>query len=176
VHYNYPGCTLYGQSFQTVYATNLSAIWVKKYCNDESGRADEKDWRSGVNERLMRYSDVMLMYAECQNELNNRAVCAQYIQLVRDRATLPDRETEFAALTQAAMRDRIAHERALEFAQEGHRFEDIVRWGWLQDPAKLAILKAHDTEFNNYVAGREYFSIPQAQVELNKNLLQNPGY
>lgn len=178
VHYNYPGCTLYGKSFQTVYATNLSAIWVKKYCNDDAadGRADEKDWRSGINERLLRYSDVLLMYAECQNELNNKAICAQYIQMVRDRALMPDREAEFAALSQAAMRDQIAHERAVELALEGHRFEDIVRWGWLQDPAKLAILKAHDSEFNNYVAGREYFSIPQAQVELNPNLLQNPGY
>ncbi|MEI8224401.1 MAG: RagB/SusD family nutrient uptake outer membrane protein [Bacteroidota bacterium] len=178
VHYNYPGCTLYGKSFQTVYATNLGAIWVKKYCNDDAtdGRIDEKDWRSGVNERLLRYSDVLLMYAECQNELNNRAVCAQYIQMVRNRASMPNREAEFAALTQEAMRDRIAHERALELALEGHRFEDVVRWGWLQDPAKLAILKAHDSEFNNYVTGREYFSIPQAQVELNPNLLQNPGY
>ena len=176
VHYNYPGCTLYGQSFQTVYATNLGAIWIKKYCNDESGRADEKDWRSGINERLMRYSDVLLMYAECQNELNNRATCAQYIQMVRDRVSLPDRETEFAAMTQEAMRDQIAHERALEFALEGHRFDDIVRWGWLSDPTKLAMLKSHDTDFNNYVSGREHFSIPQAEIETNPNLLQNPGY
>jgi starch-binding outer membrane protein, SusD/RagB family len=178
VHYNYPGCTLYGQSFQDAYATNLGAIWVKKYCNDDAsdGRADEKDWRSGINERLMRYADVLLMYAECQNELDNRPLCAQYIQQVRDRASLPDRETELAAMTQAQMRDQIAHERALEFALEGHRFEDIVRWEWLQDPAKLAVLKTHDSEFNNYVPGREYFSIPQAQVELNSNLVQNPGY
>jgi hypothetical protein len=105
VHYNYPGCTLYGQLFTDVYATNLDAIWVKKYCNDESGRADEKDWRSGINERLLRYSDVLLMYAECQNELNDRDECAKYIQIVRDRANLPDREAEFAALTQAEMRD-----------------------------------------------------------------------
>jgi hypothetical protein len=180
VHYNYPGCTLYGKSFQVVYATNLGAIWVKKYCNDDAadGRADEKDWRSGINERLMRYSDVLLMYAECQNELpaRNPALCAQYIQIVRDRASLPDRETEFASMTQVQLRDQLAHERALEFALEGHRFEDIVRWGWLSDPAKLAILKTHDAEFNNYLPGREYFSIPQAQMDLNENLVQNPSY
>lgn len=176
IYYDYPGATLYGQSFQSVYATDLGKIGVKKYGNGDSGRPDEKDWRSGINERLMRYSDVLLMYAECQNELGNTAEAAKYIQEVRDRATLPDREAEFAALTKEQMRDRIADERLLEFVFEGHRFDDIVRWGWLSNPTKLAELKAHDPEFNSYVAGREYFSIPQLEIETNPNLKQNPGY
>lgn len=176
IYYNYPGATLYGQSFATVYATELNKKGVKKYGNGESGRPDEKDWRSGINERLMRYADVLMMYAECQNELDNRAACAQYIQMVRDRASMPDREAEFAAMGKEDMRNVIAHERALEFALEGHRFDDIRRWGWLEDPAKLATLKMHDPEFNSYVAGREYFSIPQAEIDVNKNLIQNPGY
>ncbi len=176
IYYNYPGATLYGQSFQTAYATEFGKKGIKKYGNGESGRPDEKDWRSGINERLMRFADVLMMYAECQNELDNRAACALNIQLVRDRAGLPDREAEFAALSKEAMRNQIAHERALEFALEGHRFDDIRRWGWLNDPTKLAMLKAHDPEFNSYVPGREYFSIPQAEIDVNKNLIQNPGY
>lgn len=176
IYYNYPGCTLYGQSFQTVYAADLSKIGVKKYGNGDSGRPDEKDWRSGINERLMRYADVLMMYAECQNELGNTAECAKYIQRIRNRATLPDRQAEFAALTKEQMRDRIAHERALEFALEGHRFDDIRRWGWLQNPTKLAELISHDAEFNSYVPGREFFSIPQAEIDVNKNLKQNAGY
>jgi hypothetical protein len=176
IYYNYPGCTLYGQSFQTVYAANLNFIGVKKYGNGDSGRPDEKDWRSGINERLMRYADILMMYAECQNELGNTAECAKYIQRVRNRANLPDREAEFAALSKEQMRDRLAHERALEFALEGHRFDDIRRWGWLQNPTKLAELKTHDPEFNSYVPGREYFSIPQAEIDVNKNLKQNAGY
>ena len=51
-------------------------------------------------------------------------------------------------MTQAQMRDQLAHERALEFAIEGQRIIDIIRWGWLIDPAKLAELKAHDADFN----------------------------
>ena len=137
---------------------------------------DEKDWRSGINERLMRFSDVLLMYAECQNELDNRAECAKQIQRVRNRASLPDREADFAALSKENMRERIAHERALEFALEGHRFDDIRRWGWLQNPTKLDELKSHDPEFKSYVAGREFFSIPQAEIDVNKNLKQNSGY
>lgn len=176
IYYNYPGCKLYGQSFQTVYAAELNKLGVKKYGNGDGNMPDEKDWRSGINERLMRYSDVLLMYAECQNELDNRAECARYIQRVRNRASLPDREAEFAGLTKEGMRDRLSHERALEFALEGHRFDDLHRWGWLQDPGKLAELKAHDPEFNSFVPGREFFSIPQAEMDVNKNLKQNAGY
>ena len=176
LYYNYPGCTLYGQSFQDVYATDLGKIGVRKYGNGDSGRPDEKDWRSGVNERLIRYSDVLLMYAECQNELGNAAVCAEYIQKVRTRANLPDRQAEFAAFSQAQLRDQIANERLLEFVFEGHRFDDIHRWGWLNDPVKLAELQQHDPEFVSYVPGREYFSIPQLEIETNPNLRQNSGY
>jgi len=176
IYYDYPGATLYGQSFQTVYATELGKIGVKKYGNGDSGRPDEKDWRSGINERLMRYSDVLLMYAECLNEQGMTASAANYVQLVRDRAGLPDREAEFAVLSKEQMRERLAHERLLEFVFEGHRFDDIVRWGWLGNPAKLAELKSHDPEFNSYVPGREYFSIPQLEIETNPNLRQNPGY
>lgn len=176
IYYNYPGCKLYGQDFSVVYATEINKIGVKKYGNGDSGRPDEKDWRSGINERLMRYADVLLMYAECQNELNNMAECAKYIQIVRDRASLPDKETEFAGMTQNEMREQLAHERALEFVLEGHRFDDIRRWGWLDNPAKLVELKLHDPEFNSYVDNREFFSIPQAEIELNTNLKQNSGY
>ena len=176
IYYNYPGCKLYGQSFQTVYAAELGKLGVKKYGNGDGKVPDEKDWRSGINERLMRYADVLLMYAECQNELDHRAECAKYIQRIRNRANLPDREAEFTALTMDQMRDRISHERALEFALEGHRFDDLRRWGWLQNTGRLAELKTHDPEFNSYVPGREFFSIPQAEMDVNKNLKQNGGY
>lgn len=176
IYFNYPGAKLYGQLFSDVYATSLSKIGVKKYGNGDSGRPDEKDWRSGINERLMRYSDVLLMYAECQNELGNTADAARLIQLVRNRVGMPNRQTEFAGLSKEQMRNRIADERLLEFALEGSRFDDIRRWGWLQNSAKLAELKAHDFEFNSYVPGREFFSIPQLEIETNPNLKQNPGY
>lgn len=176
MHYNYPGCTLYGRSFQEVYENDLGKLGVKKYCNDQSGRVDEKDWRSGINERLMRYADVLLMYAECLNELNDRTNAAKYVQRVRTRAKLADRENEFAALTIEGFRERLAHERLLEFVFEGQRFNDIRRWGWLNDPAKLAALKTRDSEFNSYVKGREFFSIPQRETDVNPNMKQNLGY
>jgi len=124
----------------------------------------------------MRYSDVLLMYAECQNELNNVAECAKYVQQVRDRVDLPDREAEFAGYTQSQMRDQLGHERLLEFSLEGHRFDDINRWGWLKDPVKLAWLQQRDPEFNSYQAGRELYPIPQTEIDNNPGFKQNPTY
>lgn len=177
--YNKPGLMLYGQLFSTKYASNpadLNDLFCRKYQNDDSGRPDEFDWRSGINERIMRYADVLMMYAECLNELNQTADAYPLIQQVRSRVKLPNLATVKPGMTQAQMREQIAHERLLEFSLEGKRFDDIHRWGWLQDAAKLADLKARDPEFNTYAAGREYFPIPQREIDLNPGFKQNTGY
>lgn len=179
IFYNKPGTMLYGQSFQAYYASSpadLNDLFCRKYQNSDGDFANEMDWRSGINERIMRYADVLLMYAECLNETGNTAGAYTYIQMVRDRVNLPDLATVSPGMSQAAMREQIAHERLLEFAMEGHRFDDIRRWGWLQNPTKLAWLKSRDPEFNTYLDGREYFPIPQLERDTNPGTEQNPGY
>lgn len=150
-------------------------FFIKKYTNADLGAPNEFGNNSGIDYQVIRYADVLLMYAECQNEspINNRAKAAEYIQRVRDRANLPDREGEFAGFSQAQMRDQLAHERVMELAIEGQRFYDIQRWGWLQDPAKVALLKARDPEWGKWTPGREYLSIPQRELDLNPNLDPN---
>lgn len=177
--YNKPGMTLYGQNFASFYASNagdLNDLFCRKYQNSDGAFANEFDWRSGINERIMRYADVLLMYAEALNETGNISDAYDYIQLVRNRVGLPDLETTKPGLTQQQMRDQIAHERFLEFPLEGHRFDDIRRWGWLQNPVKLAWLKSRDPEFNSYSAGREFFPIPQTEMDNNPGTIQNTGY
>ena len=181
IYYNKPGEMLYGQLFSQVYANNpadLNDVFCRKYENGDIGlsRPNEFDWRSGINERLMRYADILLMYAECLNELGQTTQAYPYIQMVRSRANLPDLATTKPGMTQAQMRDQLAHERLLEFCLEGHRFDDIRRWGWLQDPVKLALLKSRDPEFNTYQPGREYFPIPQSEIDNNPGFTQNPTY
>ena len=124
----------------------------------------------------MRYADVLLMYAECLNETNATSSAYPFIKQVRDRVNLPDLAITKPNMTQQQMRDQIAHERYLEFALEGHRFDDIRRWGWLQDSAKLTWLKARDPEFDTYSAGREFFPIPQLEMDNNPGTVQNSGY
>ena len=178
--YNKPGgMQLYGQNFATKYASNaadLNDLFCRKYQNSDGQKVDEFDWRSGINERLLRYADVLLMYAECLNETGNTAGAYTYIQQVRNRVGLPNLATVKPGMTQAQMRDQIGHERFLEFPLEGHRFDDIRRWGWLQDPAKLAWLKSRDAEFNSYAAGREFFPIPQLERDNNPGTIQNDSY
>lgn len=177
--YNKPGVKLYGQTFSTFYAGNpgdLNDLFCRKYQNSDGAYANEFDWRSGINERLLRYADVLLMYAECLNETGDTPGAYQYIQMVRDRVGLPNLATAKPGMNQVQMREQIGHERFLEFPLEGHRFDDIRRWGWLQDPVKLAWLKSRDVEFNSYAAGREFFPIPQLEMDNNPGTIQNSGY
>jgi len=179
IFYNKPGTMLYGQSFATVYANNasdLNDLYCRKYQNSDGDFANEMDWRSGINERLMRYADVLMMYAECLNETGDTAGAYAYIQMVRGRVGLANLATVHPNMTQAQMREQIGHERMLEFALEGHRSDDIRRWGWLQDATKLAWLKSRDAEFNTYAPGREYFPIPQLEMDTNQGTVQNTGY
>ena len=178
--YNKPGgMQLYGKDFATFYAGNagdLNDLFCRKYQNSDGAYANEFDWRSGINERLLRYADVLLMYAECLNETSDTPGAYTYIQMVRNRVGLPNLATVKPNMTQAQMREQIGHERFLEFPLEGHRFDDIRRWGWLQDPVKLAWLKSRDVEFNSYAAGREFFPIPQLERDNNPGTAQNDGY
>ena len=180
IFYNAPNVTLYGVKFSQYYANNsalLNGYYTKKYENSDGRFANEYDWRSGINERVMRYADVLLMYAETLNELGSTQQAYTYIQMVRSRVNLPNLASTKPGMTQAQMREQIGHERFLEFACEGHRFDDIRRWGWLQDSSKLAWLKARDNEFSTYSPGREYYPIPLSEIDNNPNgVTQNPGW
>ena len=154
-----------------------TSIYPRKYTNDGvgNGKTVENAAESGINYRVLRYSDILLMYAEVLNETNKTAQAYSYIQQVRTRANLPDLATVKPGMTQAQMRDQLAHERALEFAIEGQRIQDLIRWGWFYDPVKLAELKSHDADFNTWTPGHEYLPIPQGELDVNKNLKPNPA-
>jgi hypothetical protein len=154
-----------------------TSIYPRKYTNDGvgNGKPFEGAAESGINYRVLRYSDILLMYAEVLNETGKTAQAYPYIQQVRTRANLPDLALVKPGMTQAQMRDQLGHERALEFAIEGQRINDIIRWGWLYDATKLAELKTHDTDFNTWTPGNEYLPVPQRELDLNKNLKPNPA-
>lgn len=172
--YDYPGETVYGVPFDSAYTDTTKIFW-RKYESDTPG-GSEIDAKSGINIRLMRYADVLLMYAEAENNMGNTPIAYRYVQKVRDRANLPDLSTTKPGLTKQQMQEQIAHERFLELNGEEHRFDDIVRWGWLQDPQKLNWLQQRDPEFNGYSKGREYLPIPQTELDTNPELHQNKGY
>lgn len=161
-------------AYGTAWANPQNKIYPRKYTNDGLGR-DFETPESGINYRVLRYADILLMYAEVLNETNRTAEAYPFIQQVRSRALLPDLATTKPNMTQAQMRDQLAHERALEFSIEGQRINDLIRWGWFSNPAKLAELKTHDADFNSYTAGNEYLPVPQRELDTNPNLLPNPA-
>lgn len=170
---------MYQTTFRAQYAANtagLKDLFCKKSQNYPGCVPNEYDWRSGINECMMRYTDVLLMDAECLNEQGQTAQAYQYIQVVCNRVNLPDLATVKSNMTQKQMREQLVHERYLEFLQEGHRFDAIRRWRWLQNSAKLAGLKQCDFKFNTYAPGREYFPIPQREIDIHPGDKQNNGY
>ena len=126
---------------------------------------------AGFNYPIIRYADVVLMYAECLANNGNISQAASMVQMVRNRANLPDRSAEFGGYSLDQFMEQIAHERVMELAIEGHRWYDIMRWGWLEDPNKLAELQANDAEFNTFVPQRTVMPIPLTELDRNPNLV-----
>jgi starch-binding outer membrane protein, SusD/RagB family len=121
-----------------------------------------------VNIRVIRYSDVKLMYAEVTMLLNEDvSLGLDQLNEVRARVDMPP----VPELTRTA----IMHERDVELALEGHRFLDLVRWSF--DPAWN--IKWYDLLGNSsFTVGKnEYLPIPLEEINKNHGQLkQNPGW
>lgn len=147
-------------------------IW--KYW-DQVAYKPQNTSQSGADFMVMRYSEVLLIYAEALNEANNGPNTEAYdaINKVRTRArngvagVLPD----LTGLDQDSFRTAVLNERRHEFVNEGHRWYDLVRTGKLIEYVKRAKGdKANPSDFNTV------FPIPQRERDLNPNLSQNQGY
>lgn len=137
----------------------------------------------------MRYAEVLLNYAEAQNEaVGPDASVYDAINQIRKRANMPDLP---AGLSVAEMRDAIRHERQVELAFEEHRFYDVRRWQIAMqtenEPAYgIAITKSGSTlTYEKKVAldGRKFLEkhywlpIPRAEIQSSGNKLeQSPNY
>lgn len=81
---------------------------------------------TGINQRLMRYADVLLMLAECETELGNFAQAGTYINMVRARPGVNMPPVVLTSKNQALR--AVMHERSVELAGEGVNNIDILRW------------------------------------------------
>jgi hypothetical protein len=135
--------------------------------------------REGVNFPLIRYSDVLLAYAEALNESNNGPTQAAYdaINTVRHRARAagtPMQQPEsvypdLSNLSKEQFTDAILSEYAREFAGEGHYRYDLLRHDRLITNAKALGISAAAEK-------HKLFPIPAIQISRNKSLTQNTGY
>ncbi len=125
---------------------------------------------------IIRYADVLLMYAECLNEQGyvTGGEAFALLNRIRLRAGLGEKSAADVP-DQAAFRLALEQERRVEFAFEGHRWFDLVRtdraMAVINSKAQSINLVAPITQ-NNLV-----FPIPQSQIDINRNKIkQNPGY
>lgn len=117
---------------------------------------------------LLRYADVLLMYAEALNEQTPASAEAYAnVNRIRSRAGLPNLT---ANLSQAQFRDSLLLERRLELAFEGHRWFDLTRRKKLIDAMKIQN-PSIKVEERHYL-----YPIPQTERDANPKLEQNPGY
>jgi tetratricopeptide (TPR) repeat protein len=163
----------YGKTF-TELGYNPSQQYWRKYLNDRT-RTTPEDFSSGINFRVIRYADILLLQAEALNELGQTPAAVALVKQVRDRVGLAT--TAATTFTQASLRLYMRDERGRELAGEGQRWFDINRWGLLDDQAGLNYLIAKDPDFNNFVLGKsKLLPIPQSDINLDPTIKQNPGY
>ena len=128
-----------------------------------------------TNVILYRYADILMYFAEAVNETQgpNDEVYAA-INQVRARAGMPEVEP---GLSQEAMRQMIREERHVEFAWEGTRYFDLIRWGTASDVIPQATLFGEMRDSRVFTAPKHnLWPIPQKEIDQNPNLTQNPGY
>lgn len=195
------GAQAAGIQWQVSATGNIGGVgYVWNKYNDST----QYTFESKVGYILLRYADILLMYAEAKIELNEiDASVLTAINAVRTRAGQP------AVLinTQAALRTQVRRERAVEFAGEGLRLFDLRRWdiygkansgpvvGISLDPAVPAARPVFDADnipdysasitqrirFRNQVrnnANAKYklWPIPQPEIDNNPGLIQNAGW
>lgn len=125
----------------------------------------DPNWRNpGNNFKILRYADVLLMYAEAVGEDEGK----KYLNQVRARAGLvgygdADYPKEYNTFNKA-----LEHERRVELAMEFHRFFDLVRTN--------RAMEVINSKGFNLTKDKLLFPIPVNAIDINPGLLQNPGY
>ena len=134
---------------------------------------------------IIRYAEVLLNYAEASFEAGDEGPARTYLNLVRQRASMPPVNASGDAL-----RQKIRHERRIELCLEAHRYFDVRRWKIANEvynkPAKgIRIVKDKNSNTKVYTVfdyqqrtfPDKYYLQPIPQYELDKiGLDQNPGY
>ena len=170
--------------------SSKTGYYLRKFMREDLPIINPWDVAGVQNWIYFRYGEILLNYAEAQNEAAGPdGTVYDAINALRSRAGMPALP---AGLSQSQMRERIRHERRIELAFEEHRFYDVRRWMIADDvenqPAQgMNILKNADGSLTYTVitalAGKSFqeqhywLPIPRAEIQASNNQLdQNPNY
>ncbi|MBS0030877.1 RagB/SusD family nutrient uptake outer membrane protein [Chitinophaga sp. 22321] len=171
--WDYPGAIFYRKPFSAFTLQFGFKSMFKKYqnylqANELSGSSGAANYASSNNERALRYADIELLLAEALVMQSKTTEAYPWLQAVRTRAKLGALAN---GLSKDAMMAEIRHQRMLEFAREGQRFYDLKRWGLL----KQEFTNSDKVGRQFFVpAKHDYFPIPQAELNANPAMVQNP--
>lgn len=165
-----PGDSRLSVSIGIFTSGSLTYYYAKKfiYPTVAAGSEGDNDWP------VLRYGDVILMYAEALNENGKTTEAQLQLNKVRTRAGL----TGKTGLNPSDTRTAIRNERRVELAFEGERWFDLIRWG-----SYISVMQNYKATytppsgaFANIVATLNLYPIPIREITLNPKLTQNPGY
>lgn len=142
--------------------TNPQIYYYKKYTNLEYKKPVIQ---SGVNTNLMRYADVILMRAECKLESGDIGGCMALINQVRERIGA---FKYLGSYSKAQAFELLKRERQIEFMGEQVRFNDLKRWGILEEtinPELQAVFGIQTVTAKHYL-----WPIPQIEIDTNLGL------
>lgn len=179
------------------YLLGGSGFQPKKFTSET---AVDMDQGRGLNRLFIRYAEVLLTYAEAQNEaVGPDATVYAAIDQLRQRAGMKTLTNAMPGLSKDNMREEIRNERRVEFAFEGLRWADIMRWKIAPQVMVDALgydgnfFKIYPGDYKGTTADWQYVTkiidyrsfnpardylwpIPRTEVNANKNMVQNPGY
>ncbi|RAV28438.1 RagB/SusD family nutrient uptake outer membrane protein [Sinomicrobium soli] len=165
--WDYPGAMYYNRAFSEFELQFGYSSMFRKYQNWQDD--NEGIWISEINEKALRFADVLLMYAEALTMQGNPEAAAPLVNRIRSRANLPD----ISGLGQEAMMAEIRHQRMIEFFREGLRFYDLKRWRLIGEE-----IENSDKVGKEFLSlpRHEYFPIPQGEINTNPEIEQNPDW
>jgi hypothetical protein len=187
------GTVTYGKDYNASNITyTATRYYCKKYWPEVYVRLGGTSGTTLLNYIYFRYAEVLLNYAEAQNEYDGAgAAVYDAVNQVRLRVGMPGLP---AGLDQTKMREAIRHERAVELAFEDHRWYDIMRWKIGPDVIAKPMYGMNVTKNSNgsytyapvllgnnfqkvYLDFMHRYPIPKQEIYKSKGVLvQNPGW
>ncbi len=195
----YYGTVLFSQPALNVQNTGFTSrkfVYPPEIGNQSTGNI------SFIDRPLIRYAEVLLTFAEARFELAGSITDAELdmsINLLRQRAGMPDLTNAFVTANGLSMREEIRRERRVELAVEGFRYWDIIRWKVAEEVLPKPVLGSYFFEggfglaqpnltddnhilvqnaaTRSFRTNRDYlWPFPVNELALNPNLDQNPNW
>lgn len=178
IFFDDPNSEMYSRDSEQneTYASVAADLNHPKYFKKYSENADT-NFYNGTNISVIRYADVLLMYAEALNENDKTPLAIDQVNIVRQRGGA----APLGTLTKNELRTQIRHhERPVELAMEfGIRWFDLYRWqrgSTATESIKTTLINHNKPFAENFQDKHIVFPIPLQEININTNLDPNPGW